>query len=102
MLPPASKVTVFMRKNLKQAISDMKTEVQMASVFAHNRICPFPEEKSRGLQDEVFAFVLFSFYIKEVLIFKLLPLRGLLQLDQQRKIIFLWLLTQPLQIPYNF
>ena len=50
MLPPASKATVSMKKNLRQAIADMKQEVQQALVFALNRIRAIPEKK-RGQPD---------------------------------------------------
>ena len=45
MLPPASKATVFMRKNLWQAIEEMKQEVQKALVFALNRIRAIPKRR---------------------------------------------------------
>jgi len=62
MLPPTSKASVFMRKNLRQAIADMKQEVQKALVFALNRIRAIPEDK-RGQPDEVLVFFLLAFNI---------------------------------------
>lgn len=57
VLPPACKATVLMRKNLKQAIADMKLEVQKALVFADNRICAIPAEAIREECDAVFRYI---------------------------------------------
>ena len=67
-LPPATKATVFMRKNLRQAIVDTKQEVKKAEEFVNGLgiIVPVaaPSEKQKG-KDEVFLLIcihLFVFY----------------------------------------
>ena len=65
-LPPATKATVFMRKNLRQAIADTKQQVKRVEEFVNGIIVPFAEEKKLE-KDEVCLnltnfFYLFWFY----------------------------------------
>jgi len=50
-LPPESKATVFMRKNLRQAIVDTKREVQKAEEFVNGLSIVTKEKKRKN--DEV-------------------------------------------------
>ena len=50
-LPPESKATVFMRKNLRQTISDTKQEVQIADEFVNGLGIVTKEKKRKN--DEV-------------------------------------------------
>ena len=56
-LPPATKATVFMRKNLRQAIEDTKQEVKKAKEFVNGLgiiVAVAPSEKQKGKDgDEV-------------------------------------------------
>ena len=56
-LPPASKATVFMRKNLRQAIADTQEEVKMSEVLVSGLGIIVPvvtdEEKKLIEKDEV-------------------------------------------------
>ena len=52
-LPAESKATVFMRKNLRQAIADTKQEVKKAEEFT-KRACAIPEEEKAAKDDKVF------------------------------------------------
>ena len=51
-LPPSTKATVFMRKNLRQSFADMKQQVKKAEMFV-NRIIPAEDEQVTVKEDEV-------------------------------------------------
>ena len=51
-LPPSSKATVFMRKNLRQSFADMKQQVKKAEMFV-NGIIPAEDEQVTVKEDEV-------------------------------------------------
>ena len=62
-LPPESKATVFMRKNLRQAITDTKQEVLKAEEFVNGLgfIVPVVAEEKKLEKDEVVAVDLIRF-----------------------------------------
>ena len=61
-LPPATKATVFMRKNLRQAIADTKEEVKKAEEFVNDLgiiVAVAPSEKQKGKGDDEVPMLLF-------------------------------------------